>query len=74
MFVDQARGFYEYLSQGNELRGYRWTPFYEDAFGLGRMTTVVRGAYYQEKNVTRLIGLAGIDVLVSQLTVYKSEA
>jgi len=36
------------------------------------MTTVVRAAYYKEKNVTRLIGLAGIDVLVSQMTIYKS--
>jgi len=28
VFLDQARGFYEYLSQGNELNGYRWTNFY----------------------------------------------
>lgn len=73
-FLDQARGFYEYLSQGNEMIGHRWSSFYEDAFGLGRMTTVVKAAYYKEKNVSRLIGLAGIDVLVSQLTIYKSEA
>lgn len=36
------------------------------------MTTVVRAAYYKEKNVTRLIGLASLDVLVSQMTIYKS--
>ena len=47
MFLNQARGFYDFLSQGNELNGYRWTSFYEDAFGLGRMTTVVRAAYYK---------------------------
>jgi hypothetical protein len=38
------------------------------------MTTVVHGAYYTENGVRRLIGLAGLDVLVSQLTVYKSES
>lgn len=36
------------------------------------MTTVVRAAYYKEKNVTRLIGLSAVDVLVSQLTIYRS--
>lgn len=30
MFLDQARGYYEYLSQGNEIQGYRWTNFYDD--------------------------------------------
>lgn len=71
--MDQARGYYEYLSQGNEIQGYRWTNFYDDQFYLGRMTTVVRAAYYKEKNVTRLIGLASLDVLVSQMTIYKSQ-
>lgn len=71
MFLDQAPGFYEYLSQGNEIEGERWTGFYLDAFGLGKMVSVLKPAYYIENNVTRLIGFAVVDVLTSQLTIYK---
>jgi hypothetical protein len=38
------------------------------------MTTVVKPTYYAENGVKRLLGVAGIDVLVSQMTVYISEA
>jgi len=36
------------------------------------MVSVVRPAYYTENNITILIGVAGIDVLTQQLTVYKT--
>lgn len=72
MFLDLAEGFYDYLVQGNEVKGYRWTNFYEDAFGLGRMVSVVKPIYKQEKSVTKLIGVAEMDVLISQLRVYKT--
>ncbi len=39
---------------------------------MGTMVTVVRPAYYYENNVTRLIAVASIDVLMSQLIVYKT--
>ena len=32
------------------------------------MTTIVKGSYYKDKNVTKLIGLAAIDVLVDKLS------
>lgn len=72
MFLDQAEGFYEYLLQGNVANKAAWTDFYEDAFGLGQMVSVVRPSYYVENNVTRLIAVSGIDVLMKQLTVYKN--
>ena len=72
MFLDQAEGYYEYLTQGNEVKGYRWTDFYEDAFGLGTMVSVVRPTYYRENGVSKLIGTASIDILISQLRVYKT--
>jgi hypothetical protein len=37
------------------------------------MTTVVRGSYYKDKNITKFIGLAAIDVLVNKLALYTNE-
>lgn len=55
------------------MKGYRWTDFYEDAFGMGKMVSVIRPAYYKENGVSRLIGVAVMDILISQLRVYKTE-
>ncbi len=72
MFIDQAQGYYDYLTQGNQVTGQRWTEIYEDAFGLGKLVTVVKPAYYVENNISRLVGMAGIDVMIAQLITYKT--
>jgi hypothetical protein len=70
MFLDQAIGYYEFLTQGNEINSSRWSDIYIDAFGLGSMVTVIKPAYYRENNISRLIGVAEIDILTSQLIQY----
>lgn len=46
MFLDQAKGFYDYLIQGNKIDDYRWTRIYKDSFGLGNLITVTKASYY----------------------------
>jgi hypothetical protein len=41
-----------------------------DAAGMDQMTTVVLPAYFIDGSVKRLLGVAGIDVLVSQFKKY----
>eukprot|EP01064_Diplonema_japonicum_P029723 TRINITY_DN4877_c0_g4_i1.p1 TRINITY_DN4877_c0_g4~~TRINITY_DN4877_c0_g4_i1.p1 ORF type:complete len:575 (+),score=163.03 TRINITY_DN4877_c0_g4_i1:44-1768(+) len=62
--------FYNYLAVGIHAGKARWTTPYEDAFGLGEMVTVTSGVYDTTGSVPLLIGVAGIDVKMSELIVY----
>lgn len=70
VFLDQAAGYYDYLTQGNAMSGTKWSDIYVDALGLGDMVSVIKPAYRQENNVTILIGVGSLDILVSQITLF----
>eukprot|EP01064_Diplonema_japonicum_P011303 TRINITY_DN185_c2_g1_i1.p1 TRINITY_DN185_c2_g1~~TRINITY_DN185_c2_g1_i1.p1 ORF type:complete len:616 (+),score=103.52 TRINITY_DN185_c2_g1_i1:51-1850(+) len=61
--------YYLYLAAGVHDTRPRWTTVYEDAFGLGSLVTVAIGAYDRSGSVPFLIGVAGIDVVLEDLTV-----
>jgi hypothetical protein len=67
MFLDQARGFYDYLIQNNAINYIKWSSTYDDRLGLGKILTATKAIFRTERNFLRLIGVAGIDVLVSQI-------
>jgi hypothetical protein len=60
------------LAFGNQNTSPLWSKIYEDAFGFGQLTTVAYPAYYNDGTQMRLIGVAGIDILVSELIKYES--
>ena len=43
-----------------------WTEPYDDFFGFGRMVTVSMPIYYVENDIRKILGVAGIDVVISQ--------
>ena len=42
-----------------------WSEPYEDGHGLGQMTTAALPVYYNNSNVKILLGVVGLDVLMS---------
>lgn len=62
------RNYSTFLSQGINITEPIWTEPYEDAFGFGRLVTISMPVYYQENGITQILGVAGIDVRVSQFT------
>lgn len=67
------RNYYSYVSEGVTISSPVWTEPYEDAFGFGRMVTVSMPIYYTEGGIRRILGVAGIDVLMEQIYFGQSE-
>ena len=68
-----ADSFYQYLAFGNKNTDAVWSSIYEDAFGFGQLVTVSYPAYYNDGTQMRFLGVAGIDVLVSQFQTYEPD-
>ena len=67
------RNYYSYVSEGVTISSPVWTEPYEDAFGFGWMVTVSMPIYYTEEGIRRILGVAGIDVLMEQIYFGQSE-
>lgn len=67
------RNYYSYISEGVEITHPVWTEPYEDAFGFGRMVTVSMPIYYEESGIRTILGVAGIDILMDQISFGFSE-
>ena len=67
------RNYYVYISEGVEVTSPVWTEPYEDAFGFGRMVTVSMPIYYQENGIRSILGVAGIDILMEQISFNQTE-
>jgi hypothetical protein len=67
------RNYYSYVSEGVTISSPVWTEPYEDAFGFGRMVTVSMPIYYTEGGIRKILGAAGIDVLMEQIYFDQSE-
>ena len=59
------RSYYIYISEGIEITNPVWTEPYDDAFGFGRMVTVSMPIYYEETGIRKILGVAGIDVVMA---------
>ena len=58
--------YYTYVAEGLQIESPVWTEPYDDFFGFGRMVTVSMPIYYEEDNITKILGVAGIDVVMAQ--------
>ena len=66
----KVQDYYEFFWESTINSKPFWTDPYDDAFGLGTIVTVSIPIFqHQDINgLNRLIGVAGIDVLMSQFT------
>ena len=67
------RSYYTYISEGVSISSPVWTEPYDDAFGFGRLVTVSMPIYYTEGSIRSILGVAGIDVTVDQISFGMSE-
>ena len=67
------RNYYVYISKGVSIIKPVWTEPYDDAFGFGRLVTVSMPIYYEESGVRLILGVAGIDVPIDQISFGNSE-
>lgn len=59
------RNYSVYLAEGIEVTEPVWTEPYIDAFGFGRMVTVSMPIYYTENGIRKILGVTGLDVVMS---------
>jgi hypothetical protein len=62
--------YYNVLSLGIKLTTPIWTEPYNDASGLGNMTTCALAVYDNTRNPPLLLGVVGVDVLMDELQKY----
>ena len=67
------RAYYTYISEGIEVPNPVWTEPYDDFFGFGRMVTVSMPIYYEESGIRKILGVAGIDVVMETFKSYGYE-
>lgn len=72
--ISKVQNYYDFFWQStiNSTKPF-WTDPYEDAFGLGNIVTVSIPIFENQTDSNKLIkmiGVAGIDVLMGQLTKY----
>ena len=67
------RSYYIYISEGVEVTDPVWTEPYDDFFGFGRMVTVSMPIYYEEGGIRKILGVAGIDVVMETFKQYGYE-
>lgn len=63
-----------FISANNRITRPIWTEPYVDFYGLGEMITVSMPAYYtNEENISVLLGVAGVDIVMSSFDKFKIE-
>lgn len=62
------KNYFIFLAEGTSIEKPVWTEPYDDAFGFGRLVTVSMPIYYEERDVRKILGVAGIDVVMAKLT------
>lgn len=60
------REYYTFLSIGANIDKPIWTEPYWDYFGYGEMVTVSMPAYFYANGVKQLLGVAGVDIVMSR--------
>ncbi len=63
--ISAMAGYYEFIAAGLERSSAVWTESYVDALGLGLVTTAAFPAYDRTTNPPTLVGVAGVDVKMS---------
>lgn len=65
--INKLSSFYSFMSEGSPgRRDPEWSESYEDAFGFGRIMSVSLPVYVPFQ-IPKIIGVASIDVFLSQL-------
>ena len=65
--------YYQFISFGSQSDSVIWTEPYLDSQGLGEMTTAAIPVYYYNNNNFKiLIGVIGIDVLMTDFTTFET--
>lgn len=65
--VEKLTSYYTFLSEGIDHKQIKpmWSNFYLDAFGFGMIVSVTMPIYV-EGLVNKIVGVAGIDILLSK--------
>lgn len=62
--IDKMTNYYKFIGEGIKIQNPIWSEPYDDAFVYGRIFTVTM-PIYGNSPIQTILGVAGIDVLVS---------